>query len=302
MKETISRRSALRTLAGTTAAAVLASNLPRPLAAAAASGKWKGNIHHSVSAWCYGSLFNPGKDKPAKLTFEDFCKEVASIGLESVELLGPDQWPAVKKAGLTCAMCNGPDSIGYGWNRLEHHDNLLGKFETAIPEVARNGYPNIITFSGNRKGMSDEQGIEHCVAGLKRLMPIAEKHKVTVILELLNSKVDHKDYMADHTVWGVEVCKRVGSERLKLLYDIYHMQIMEGDIIRTIREYHPYIGHYHTGGNPGRNEIDDTQEIYYPAVMKAIVATGYKGFVGQEFVPRRDPLASLRQAIEICDV
>lgn len=302
MKETISRRSALRTLAGTTAAAVLASNLPRPVAAAPASGKWKGNIHHSVSAWCYGSLFNPGKDKPAKMTFEDFCKEVAAIGLQSVELLGPDQWPAVKKAGLTCAMCNGPDSIGYGWNRLEHHDNLLGKFETAIPEVARNGYPNIITFSGNRKGMSDEQGIEHCVAGLKRLMPIAEKHKVTVILELLNSKVDHKDYMADHTVWGVEVCKRVGSERLKLLYDIYHMQIMEGDIIRTIREFHPYIGHYHTGGNPGRNEIDDTQEIYYPAVMKAILATGYKGFVGQEFVPRRDPLASLRQAIEICDV
>jgi hydroxypyruvate isomerase len=302
MKQTISRRSALRTLAGSTAAAVLAANLPRPVAAAGASGKWKGNIHHSVSAWCYGSLFNPGKDKPAKMTFEDFCKEVAAIGLESVELLGPDQWPAVKKAGLTCGMCNGPDSIGYGWNRLEHHENLLGKFATAIPEVARNGYPNIITFSGNRKGMSDEQGIEHCVAGLKRLMPIAEKHQVTVILELLNSKVDHKDYMADHTAWGVEVCKRVGSERLKLLYDIYHMQIMEGDIIRTIREYHPYIGHYHTGGNPGRNEIDDTQEIYYPAVMKAIVATGYKGFVGQEFVPRRDPLTSLRQSIEICDV
>jgi len=237
------------------------------------------------------------------MTFEDFCRECYRMGIESVELLGPDQWPIVKKVGLTCAMCNGPDSIPYGWNRVEHHDDLLAKFEKAIPEVAGYGFPNIITFSGNRKGMSDEQGIENCVKGLKRLMPIAEKHKVTVILELLNSKVDHKDYMADHTAWGVEVCKRVGSERLKLLYDIYHMQIMEGDLIRTIRDNIQYIGHFHTGGNPGRNEIDSTQEINYPAVMTAIVATGYKGFVGQEFVPKRpDPLASLKQAIEICDV
>lgn len=237
------------------------------------------------------------------MTFEDFCRECYRMGIESVELLGPDEWPIVKKVGLTCAMCNGPDSIPYGWNRVEHHDDLLAKFEKAIPEVAGHGFPNIITFSGNRKGMSDEQGIENCVKGLKRLMPIAEKHKVTVILELLNSKVDHKDYMADHTAWGVEVCKRVGSERLKLLYDIYHMQIMEGDLIRTIRDNIQYIGHFHTGGNPGRNEIDSTQEINYPAVMKAIVATGYKGFVGQEFVPKRpDPLASLKQAIEICDV
>lgn len=237
------------------------------------------------------------------MTFEDFCRECYRMGIESVELLGRDEWPIVKKVGLTCAMCNGPDSIPYGWNRVEHHDDLLAKFEKAIPEVASNGFPNIITFSGNRKGMSDEQGIENCVKGLKRLMPIAEKHKVTVILELLNSKVDHKDYMADHTAWGVEVCKQVGSERLKLLYDIYHMQIMEGDLIRTIRDNIQYIGHFHTGGNPGRNEIDSTQEINYPAVMAAIVATGYKGFVGQEFVPKRpDPLASLKQAIEICDV
>jgi hydroxypyruvate isomerase len=303
MKKTISRRSALRTMAGTTATLAAAAGINPSLRAAETSAPGlKGNIHHSVSAWCYGSLFNASKDKPAKMSFEDFCRQCKGMGIESVELLGPKEWEVVKKVGLTCAMCNGPDSIPYGWNRVEHHDNLLQKFEAAIPEVARNGFPNIITFSGNRKEMKDEEGIENCVKGLKRLVPIAEKHKVTVILELLNSKVDHKDYMADHTLWGVEVCKRVGSDRLKLLYDIYHMQIMEGDMIRTIKENHQYIGHYHTGGVPGRNEIDNTQEIFYPAVMKAIVATGYKGFVGQEFVPRRDPLTSLRQAIEICDV
>ncbi|MDH7502646.1 MAG: TIM barrel protein [Verrucomicrobiota bacterium] len=304
MKSKLSRRSALSQIATSAAAVGLVSSIPTQVVAADEQrAKLKGNIHHSVSAWCYGSLFNPGRNRPAKMTFEDFCRECYRMGIESVELLGPDEWPTVKKVGLTCAMCNGPDSIPYGWNRVEHHDDLLAKFEKAIPEVAGNGFPNIITFSGNRKGMSDEQGIENCVKGLKRLMPIAEKHKVTVILELLNSKVDHKDYMADHTAWGVEVCKQVASERLKLLYDIYHMQIMEGDLIRTIRDNIQYIGHFHTGGNPGRNEIDSTQEINYPAVMKAIVATGYKGFVGQEFVPKRpDPLASLKQAIEICDV
>jgi hydroxypyruvate isomerase len=305
MNTNLSRRSALRKMAGGTAALAALGSLSPALAAAADTDrlKLKGRIHHSVSAWCYGSLFNGGKDKPAKMTFEDFCRECYKLGLESVELLGEDQWPAVKKAGLTCAMCNGPDSIPYGWNRVEHHDNLLPKFEQAIPKVAAAGFPNIITFSGNRNGLSDDQGLENCVKGLKRLVPIAEKHKVTVILELLNSKRSHKDYMADHTAWGVEVCKLVGSDRLKLLYDIFHMQIMEGDLIDSIRENHPYIGHYHTGGVPGRNEINDTQEINYPAVMKAIVSTGYKGFVGQEFVPKGpDPLASLQQAVLICDV
>ena len=301
----ISRRSALGKIGGGTIGLAAATGLAgRGRAAeAAAPAKLKGNIHHSVSAWCYGGLFNPGKDKPAKMSFEDFCRACASMGLESVELLGPDQWPAVKKAGLTCAMCNGPDSIPYGWNRVEHHDDLLGKFEKAIPQVAEAGFPNIITFSGNRKGMSNEEGLENCVKGLKRLVTIAEKHNVTVCVELLNSKRSHKDYMCDHSAWGVELCKRVGSERLKLLYDIFHMQIMEGDVIDTIRENHQYFGHYHTGGVPGRNEIDDTQEIHYPAVMKTIVATGYKGFVGQEFVPKRaDALASLRQSVLICDV
>jgi len=301
----ISRRSALGKIGGGTIGLAAATGLAGRVRAAeaAAPAKLKGNIHHSVSAWCYEPLFIAGKNKAAKMSFEDFCRECASMGMESVELLWPKDWPAVRKAGLTCAMCNGPDSIPYGWNRVEHHDDLLGKFEKAIPQVAQAGFPNIITFSGNRKGMSNEEGLENCVKGLKRLVPIAEKHKVTVCVELLNSKRSHKDYMCDHSAWGVELCKRVGSERLKLLYDIFHMQIMEGDVIDTIRENHQYFGHYHTGGVPGRNEIDDTQEIHYPAVMKAIVATGYKGFVGQEFVPKRaDALASLRQSVLICDV
>ena len=311
MNTSLSRRSALKALATGAALASAPGALVRQAAAAeVAAAKLKGTIHHSVSAWCYNSLFNPGRNRPAKMSFEDFCRECAKLGLESVELLGPDQWPTVQKVGLTCAMCNGPDSIGYGWNRVEHHDKLTEAFEKAIPEVAKFGFPNIITFSGNRKGkennvayaVADQEGLENCVKGLKRIVGVAEKNKVTVILELLNSKVNHAEYMADHSAWGVEVCKQVGSERLKLLYDIYHMQIMEGDLIRTIQDNHQYFGHYHTGGNPGRNEIDDTQEINYPAVMKAIAASGFKGYVGQEFVPKRDPLTSLKQAIEICDV
>jgi hydroxypyruvate isomerase len=301
----LTRRSALKKITGGTAAAAAAATLAGRLGAAESDDppRLKGHLRHSVSAWCYGSLFNASQGKPAKMSFEDFCVECRRMGLESVELLGPNDWPKVKQAGLTCAMCNGPDSIPYGWNRLEHHDDLLPKFEAAIPQVAAMGFPNIITFSGNRNGMSNEEGLENCVKGLKRLMPIAEKHKVTVCMELLNSKRSHKDYMCDHTAWGVEVCKRVGSDRLKLLYDIFHMQIMEGDLVDTIRENYQYLGHYHTGGVPGRNEIDGTQEINYPRVMEAIVATGYKGYVGQEFVPKSgDPLASLKQAIRICDV
>ena len=262
----------------------------------------KGNIHHSVSAWCYRALFTGDSQAPARMTFEAFCVACAGLGLESVELLSPPEWPAVRKAGLICALCRGPSSIDYGWNRVEHHDDLLGNFGPALAEAAKNGIPNMVTFSGLRGSMSDEQGLEHCVRGLKRLAPLAERHGVTVALELLNSKVDHPDYMADRTAWGVELCRRVGSERIKLLYDIYHMQVMEGDLLRTIAAASPFIGHYHTGGNPGRGEIDDTQEIHYPAVMRAIVATGYRGYVGQEFIPKRDPLRSLQEAIAICDV
>jgi hydroxypyruvate isomerase len=196
-----------------------------------------------------------------------------------------------------------PGGITKGLNRVENHDKIVEFFEKTTPIVADHGYPSIICFSGNRAGMSDEQGLENCAIGLKRIAPIAEQYKVNVCMELLNSKHDHKDYMCDHTPWGVELVKRVGSERFKLLYDIYHMQIMEGDMIATIRASHQYIAHYHTGGVPGRGEIDDTQEINYPAVMKAIIDTGFKGFCAQEFIPKRpDALASLKQGVEICDV
>ena len=291
MDKKISRRSALKSVAG--GVAMMGAAMMNPVVALSddSRARLKGNIHHSVSAWCYGGVGLEGLCK--------FCKE---IGIESVELLDPNQFEMVKKYGLTCAVCNGPSTITNGWNRVENHEKYLKEFEEAIKVVADYGFPNIITFSGNRNGMSDEEGLENCVNGLKRLMPIAEKYKVTVIMELLNS-VGHKDYMCDHSKWGVEMCKRVGSERMKLLYDIYHMQIMEGNIIDTINRNYEYFGHYHTGGNPGRNEIDDSQELNYSAIMKAVVKTGYKGFVGQEFVPTNPrPLRSLAQAIQICDV
>ena len=287
----MSRRSALKTVVG--GAAILGAAAMHPLSSLAddSRARLKGNIRHSVSAWCYGGV---GLDGLCK-----FCKE---IGVESVELLDPSQFDKVKEYGLTCALCNGPSSIPNGWNQVENHEKYLKEFEEAIQVVAKYGFPNIITFSGNRRGMSDEEGLENCVKGLKKLAPIAEKYKGTVIMERLNSQ-GHKDYMCDHSSWGVEMCKQIGSERIKLLYDVYHMQIMEGDIINTINRNHQYFGHYHTGGNPGRNEIDDSQELNYPAIMKAIVKTGFKGFVGQEFVPTNPlPLRSLAQAIQICDV
>jgi hydroxypyruvate isomerase len=199
-------------------------------------------------------------------------------------------------------MSNGPGGIGKGFNRIENHGWLIEGFEKMIPQVANAGFPNIICFSGNRDGLDDELGIKQCAEGLKKIMPIAEKHKVTVCMELLNSKVNHKDYQCDKSAWGIELCKQVGSERFKLLYDIYHMQIMEGDIIRTIQESHEYFGHYHTGGNPGRNEIDHTQELNYPAICQAIVETGFEGYIAQEFIPKRHPLGSLYEAVRLCDV
>jgi hydroxypyruvate isomerase len=195
-----------------------------------------------------------------------------------------------------------PGGISDGLNRIENHQKIADYFEHTIPIVAKAGFQNIICFSGNRRGQADEQGLENCAVGLKKMVGLAEKHKVNLVMELLNSKVNHADYQCDKTHWGVELCKRVGSERFKLLYDIYHMQIMEGDVIRTIRENHQYIAHYHTGGVPGRNEIDESQELHYPAIMKAIVDTGFKGYVAQEFIPKREPLASLRQGVQICDV
>ncbi|MBO0934232.1 hydroxypyruvate isomerase family protein [Fibrella aquatilis] len=294
------RRNALRNLTGTalTLSAVpsLASQLMHESEPAtpyvAATTAMKGNINHSVCRWCY-----------SKIPLDDLCKAAKAMGIKSIDLTGPDEWPTLKKYGLTSAMPQGAGKgIVDGFNDPKLHDELVASYEAIFPKLQAAGMTSVICFSGNRKGMSDAEGLENCAKGLKRLMPSAEKHGITMIMELLNSKVDHKDYMCDHTAWGVELCKKVGSDKFKLLYDIYHMQIMEGDIIRTIRAHHQYIGHYHTGGNPGRNEIDQTQEIYYPAVMQAIIATGYKGYVAQEFIPKRDPLTSLREAVMLCDV
>ncbi|MDO8544099.1 MAG: TIM barrel protein [Opitutaceae bacterium] len=222
----------------------------------------------------------------------------------SIDLVGPEGWPTLKKYGLTTAMANGADTgIADGWNRLENHDKLVERYTRLIPQAADAGLTNLICLSGNCKGMDKQQGLENCAVGLKKIMALAEQKKVTVVLEMLNSKVNHKDYMADTTAWAVELVKRVGSERFKLLYDIYHMQIMEGDVIATIKANHRHFAHYHTGGVPGRHEIDETQELNYPAIMRAIVATGFKGHVAQEFIPARpDVLGSLRQAVQICDV
>ncbi len=253
--------------------------------------KVRGNIKQSVCRWCY-------KD----ISLEQLSEAVRKMGLLSIELIGPDEFKIVKTYGLTCAMTRGAGTIDSGLNRTENHDRLEEELRKNIDFAAAEKIPNVICFSGNRKGMADDEGLQNCVTGAKRIVGYAEKMGVTVCMELLNSKVNHKDYMCDHTAWGVELVKKVGSPRFKLLYDIYHMQIMEGDVIRTIRDNKDYIGHYHTGGVPGRNEIDETQELNYPAIMRAIVGTGYTGFVGQEFVPTRDPLTSLAQAYKICDI
>jgi hydroxypyruvate isomerase len=253
-------------------------------------------IKHSASKWCYSDH-----------SVEELAKAGTEMGLHSIELLDPADWPAVKKHGLTCAMANGPAMDEYGiqkgWNRKTHQEALIPLYEEYIPKVGDAGLPNVVCFSGRREGLSDEKGLQTCAEGLKQIMPLAKEHDVTVCMELLNSKVDHPDYQCDHTSWGVELVDRVGSEHFRLLYDIYHMQIMEGDIIRTIRNHHDAIAHYHTGGVPGRNEIDDTQELHYPAIVRAIAETGYEGYIGQEFVPTADdPLQSLREAMEICTV
>jgi hydroxypyruvate isomerase len=291
------RRETLRKIAGGAVVTVTANALANRLVAAdnQMEAALKGKINHSVCRWCYGSI-----------PFEDFCKSAKKIGLQSIELLDPPDFAMVKKYDLTCALVSGiRDGYGInkGWNRLENHDKLVQMYEFLIDETAKAGFPSLICFSGNREGLDDEQGIKNCAIGLKKIMKIAENKKVNIIMELLNSKIDHKDYQCDHTAWGVELCKAIGSDRFKLLYDIYHMQIMEGDVIRTIRDSQQYIGHYHTGGVPGRNEIDESQELYYPAIMKAIVDTGFKGFVAQEFIPKReDKLDSLKQGVTICDI
>lgn len=294
----IHRRKLLKQLAAGSVAAV---SLPSFAATCASDSPLTGmplknNINHSVCHWTYNFL-----------SLEELCAEVKKIGFSAIDLVGPKDWPTLKKHDVYSSMCNGAEiNLVDGWNHKEFHSTLIKNYTEHIELVAKAGYKNLICFSGNRRGMDDETGLKNCAEGLKQIMSLAEKNNVMIQMELLNSKVDHKDYMCDKTPWGVELCKRIGSPNFKLLYDIYHMQIDEGDVIRTIRDNHQYFGHYHTGGVPGRHVIDESQELYYPAIMKAIIATGFKGYVAQEFMSAKtqkdDKIAELKKAITICDV
>lgn len=255
--------------------------------------KLKGNINHGVCAWSMRPL-----------SLEELCANIKKVGVGAIDLIGPKNWEILKKYDIHCSMCNGAElGIPDGFNDPKFHDQLEKNYTEVIPLVAKAGYQNLIAFSGNRRGMDDETGLKNCEIGIKKILSLAEKHGVIITMELLNSRVDHKDYMCDKSAWGVELCKRISSENFKLLFDIYHMQIDEGDIIRSIRNNHQYFGHYHTAGNPGRNDLDDKQEIYYPPIMQAIVDSGFKGYVSHEFIPKgEDKIAALGHAVQVCDV
>lgn len=286
----VSRRDALKTAAAALGCAALERQaLPGTAFPQATSSEAR--YKQAVARWCYQGI-----------PLEEFARAIAEMGIKGLDLAGPEDWPTLRKYGLVCSITSGGGTIADGLNRKENHEKIERELSENIPRAATAGVPNVITFSGNRRGLSDEEGLENCVTGLNRVKGLAERHGVTICLELLNSKVDHKDYQCDHTAWGAAVVSRVGSPRVKLLYDIYHMQIMEGDIIATIQANREWIGHYHTGGVPGRHEIDNNQELNYPAIMRAIAGTGFAGFVAHEFVPKGDPLASLREAVRICKV
>lgn len=297
MSQNLNRRNALKSIIAGTAAIGVSANFSvlamEKVDLHLTSSKLKGNINHSVCRWCFSSF-----------DVDTLCIEAKKLGLKGIDLVGPKDWPTLKKHGLESTMCNGAEiNLVDGFNDPKFHDTLIKNYSEMIPLVAAAGYKNLICFSGSKRGKDDETGWKNCVDGLKKLMPLAEKHNVVLVMELLNSKVNHQDYQCDNTPWGVELCKRLGSENFKLLYDIYHMQIDEGNVISTIKNNHKYIAHYHTAGVPGRNEIDDSQELYYPAIMKAIAETGFKGFVAQEFIPKNaDRIASLKKAISICDI
>jgi len=250
-----------------------------------------GRLKQSAARWCY-----------SKISIEDLSRQAAEIGLVALDLIDEKDWPVLKKYGLVPAMVNGSATIPVGWNRKENHDRLDKEMQENIAKAAAAKLPNVITFSGNRRGMSDDEGKANCIAGLNRVKRYAEDAGVTICLELLNSKVDHKDYMCDHTAWGVDVVQAVESPRVKLLYDIYHMQIMEGDVIRTIRANIQHIGHFHTGGVPGRHELDENQELHWRTVAQAIADLKFEGYFAHEFVPTRDPMTSLKQAFTLCTV
>ncbi|MAM85271.1 MAG: hydroxypyruvate isomerase [Acidobacteria bacterium] len=284
----ISRRAAI----GTVGAALGATALGSSVGLAQGRVVRNGRLKQSVSRWPY-------RDIPLRT----FCEAVAEMGLPAIDLLEEDEWDIVAEYGLVCSMgYGGGGTIENGLNVRANHDELVANLQQAMPRAVERNVPNLITFFGNRRGMGDPEAIRNCVDGLRRLGPAAEEHGVTICVELLNSKIDHPDYQGDRTPFGAEIIRRVDSPRVKLLNDIYHMQIMEGDIIRTIRDYAEDIAHYHTGGVPGRNELDENQELQWPAICRAIVETGFTGYVAHEFVPTRDPLTSLREAVALCDV
>jgi len=287
----INRRNAIINMSAAAAGTMF---LPRIITASGVEKVVKkGRLKQSVSYWCYQKYFK----------LPEFARIVADMGLTAIDLLQPDGWEIVRQYGLICSMGYAEAAkIPDGLNNKANHDAIVKGLEKAIPLAEKSSVPNVIAFFGNRRGMSDAEAFDNCVAGLNRVKKVAEDHSVTICVELLNSKVDHKDYQGDRSTFGVQVMKAVGSPRVKLLFDIYHMQIMEGDIIRTIRENHDYIGHYHTGGVPGRHELDETQELNWAAVCRAIADTGFKGYVAHEFVPTRDPLKSLSEAVSMCDV
>ena len=264
---------------------------PSPQSGAPAPPASDGRLRQSVCRWCYGGIPLP-----------DLCRHAAAMGLVAVDLLGEKEWSVPREHGLQCSLANGPCTIPEGFNRLSNHDRLVKECERLLPLVKEAGIERMIVFSGNRAGMSDAEGLRNCTTGLKRVTPLAESLGVTLVMELLNSKVDHKDYMCDRTPWGVALVEAVGSDRFRLLYDIYHMQIMEGDVIRTIQDHHRAFDHYHTAGVPGRHELDAAQELQYPAICRAIADTGFKGYLAQEFIPRGDPMTGLRQALQVCTV
>ena len=292
-----SRRVAIKNLVAGTAALGAANMLPSfTTPEETKTYTLKGNINHSVCRWCYGSI-----------PLEEFAPAVKKMGIGAIDLVGPKDWPMLQKNGLYSSMCNGAEiNLTDGWNDKKFHAQLIKNYSEMIPLVAKAGYKNLICFSGSRRGMDDETGWKNSVEGLKQIMGLAEKNNVMIVMELLNSKVDHHDQMCDNTKWGIELVKRISSENFKLLYDIYHMQIDEGDVIRTIKDNKDYIGHYHTGGVPGRNIIDESQELYYPAIMKAILETGFTDYVAQEFIPlgnnNDEKIAQLKKAVKICDI
>ncbi len=296
---TWNRRAALKGLltstatVGTLGLASAHHMTEQPTPAPAPEAPLLNNLKQSVCRWCF-------QDMP----LDQLCVAVKQMGIKGIDLVGPADWPTLKKHGLDSPMCNGAEiNLTDGFNDPRFHAQLQKQYSAMIPLVAQAGYTNLICFSGSRRGMTDEVGWANCVRGLQPLVALAAQHKVVLVMELLNSKVDHHDYQCDRTSWGVELAKKLGSEHFKLLYDIYHMQIDEGNVIQTITDNHAYIAHYHTAGVPGRHELDDTQELNYPAIMRAIKATGFQGFVAQEFMPRQaDKLASLRQAVRLCDV